>query len=104
MEGETLQDALERKVHQETGVRLGTFEIGNQYFQKVPFYCQYKREFWQYDQMFVRINIDDDAHLFFDGYQKTPEEGRAFWQPLHQLDEIAFHYVHAMAFRALLCS
>jgi len=102
--GENIGQALVREIHEETNVNLPISCVKSKpdFTQRVFFYAANKDEYWDYTQSFIRLEGAELDSAYFEGTQKSEEDGIAQWVAIEELEEMKLHFMHKKALKKLL--
>lgn len=101
-ERETPMDTMRRVVEDATDFDCSGHKITSKHMDSIPYYSHTTQEYWEYDMLFVRVDLSDHEDLLFQGTKIMDDGSRLAWRPIVELYDVALNYVHSMAFRTLL--
>lgn len=98
--GETPEQAIIRETFEETGFKLTTDGLKKYYEQRVHLYLRNEPEFWNYDQHYFHLNVDEN--LLFDNIIASPEDGHMQWVDKSDLDSVRIKHTVLPALQVYL--
>ncbi len=99
-EGEDKQHSLLREIEEEAGVSFDELDPIQTFTQHVKFLAWDKNEFWNYDQEYWIVKLDNSDDYFF-GKRQTKENAFGEWIEKRNIKEYSFHHTHFEALKAM---
>lgn len=93
--GESVEQALIRELYEEAAVRIAQLSAFEEYRQDAKFYANFEDAFWNYSQIYWRIDEVQAERLYFEGVREPEDALKAMWVPLDDVKRMKMHAVHA---------
>ncbi|MGB1077182.1 MAG: NUDIX domain-containing protein [Bdellovibrionales bacterium] len=99
-ENEDKQLSLIREIEEEAGTTFQTLTPAQTFTQHVKFLAWDKSEFWNYDQEYWLVKLENNNH-YFEGTRPTEEGALGKWVSLSEINNDNFHHTHFQAMKKM---